>query len=73
MKKVSPLSLRSKVKTCLGCYYQKDNKCYWFESPKLIPNETLYKGCKFRKDKFEKVNTTKLVLFIIDKFDGEVI
>ena len=73
MKKVSPLSLRSKIKTCFGCHYRTDNKCYWFDSPKVIPNEILYKGCKFRKDKFKNIYTTKLVLYIIDKFDGEVI
>ena len=67
-------------KSCLGCYYEHEYKCYWFsivggDIPKQIPNNILNKGCnKYMNNVYseEKLNN-KLVNKIIEVFDGEII
>ena len=51
----------------------RERKCYWFQPAKVVPLEVVKKGCKFREPKVKEVYTTKTVVYIIDKFDGEFI
>ena len=44
-----------------------------FEHPKFIPYDILNKGCKHRKPVQEKINTTKVVGYIMERFNGEII
>lgn len=57
--------------SCHHCYFYDGGSCLWFikygkeKEAKIIPETTINKGCKFY--------TTKLVRYIIDIFDGEII
>ena len=65
--------VKSKQISCLGCKLNRNGYCYWFKYPKFIPSDILNKGCKHRKPMQEKINTTKMVGYIIERFDGEII
>ena len=58
-----------KVNGCRNCYFYSGGSCLWFKpygkekKEKTIPAHVLDKGCKYY--------TTKLVGYLIDKFDGE--
>ena len=60
-----------KVNGCRNCYFYSDGSCLWFEKysnkkkSKTIPEHIIDKGCK--------LYTTKMVGYLIDKFDGEFI
>ena len=50
----------------------------WFfiykkESPKAIPKHIIDKGCSNYKNTNENIKQTKLMNYIINKFDGEII
>jgi hypothetical protein len=64
---------KSKITSCRGCSFNRDGYCCWFDRPKIIPHETMNKGCKYRIGKQDSINTTKNVLYIIEKFNGEII
>ena len=66
--------VKSKKTSCYGCKYNKKGYCYWFKpQSKLIPREVINKGCKFRVAIHDEINTTEIVGYIVDKFDGELI
>ena len=54
---------------CYYCYFYSDGSCLWFEKygkmkeSKIIPEHIISKGCS--------LYTTKIVGYLIDKFDGE--
>ena len=67
-------------KSCLGCYYEHERKCYWFDIvggdiPKQIPNNVFDKGCGKYMNNVSNGKKTgdKLVDKIIEVFDGEII
>jgi len=64
--------VKRKITSCRGCSLNIENECHWFEKPKLIPADTLKKGCKYRIARIKEINTTKLVAYIIEEFDGEI-
>jgi hypothetical protein len=64
--------VESKIKSCKGCSLYKDGYCHWFDRPKIIPSDVIDKGCKYRTPLYNEINTTKIVAYIIDKFDGEI-
>ena len=64
--------VKSKHISCHGCKLNKNNYCYWFDRPKIIPRDVINKGCKHREAIYNEVNATKIVGYIIDKFDGEL-
>ena len=65
--------VKSKHTSCYGCKLNKNNYCYWFNRPKIIPRDVINKGCKHREAKVNNINTTKIVGYIIDVFNGEII
>jgi len=65
--------VESKIKSCKGCSLNKNGYCHWFDRPRIIPLKTMSKGCKYRLPLHNKINTTKIVAYMIDKFDGEII
>ena len=65
--------VKSKHISCHGCKLNKNGYCYWFTKPRIIPRDIINKGCKHRKAVTDNVNTTKIVGYIIDKFNGEFI
>jgi len=66
--------VKSKHTSCYGCKYDKSNYCYWFKpNSKIIPRDIINTGCKYRVAVCEEVNTTEIVGYIVDKFDGELI
>ena len=65
--------VESKHTSCYGCKLNKNNYCYWFTRPKIIPRDVINKGCKHREAKVNNINTTKIVGYIIDVFNGEII
>ena len=65
--------VESKHTSCYGCKLNKNNYCYWFNRPKIIPRDVINKGCKHREAKVNNINTTKIVGYIIDVFNGEII
>ena len=65
--------VKSKHISCHGCKLNKNNYCYWFDRPKIIPRNVINKGCKHREAKVDSVNTIKIVGHIIDIFNGEII
>ena len=65
--------VKSKIKSCRGCSLNNNGYCYWFQRPKLIPYETMNKGCKYRIAKCNSINTTKFVAYMIEKMNGEII
>ena len=65
--------VESKHTSCYGCKLNKNNYCYWFDRPKVIPRDVINKGCKHREAKVNNINTTKIVGYIIDVFNGEII
>ena len=66
--------MRNEYHSCYGCsYFDGRNSCMWFEQRKLIPKHILSKGCKFYDQNDKDINTTKIVAYMIDKFDGEII
>ena len=64
--------VKSKHISCHGCKLNKNNYCYWFDRPKIIPRDVINKGCKHREAIYNEINATKIVGYIIDKFDGEL-
>ena len=64
--------VKSKHISCHGCKLNKNNYCYWFDRPKIIPRDVIKKGCKHREAIYNEINATKIVGYIIDKFDGEL-
>ena len=65
--------VESKTTSCRGCSLNRDDYCYWFNIPKIIPHETMNKGCKYRIGKCNSIYTTETVAYIIKKFNGEII
>ena len=65
--------VESKHTSCYGCKLNKNNYCYWFNRPKIIPRDVINKGCKHREAKIDNMDTTKIVGYIIDIFNGEII
>ena len=65
--------VKSKKTSCRGCSLNRNGYCYWFDSQKNIPYETMNKGCKYRIGKCDSINTNETVVYIIEKFDGEII
>ena len=65
--------VKSKHISCYGCKLNKNNYCYWFDVPKIIPRNIINKGCKYIEPKIKSINTTKIVGYIIDIFKGEII
>ena len=65
-------------KSCFGCYYEHNNKCYWFKlvnnsTPKAIPEDTLQKGCKQYKNNNRVKSESELLRQVIEVFNGEII
>ena len=65
-------------KTCRGCYYDIDDKCYWFKdvqgtSPQEIPVSVENVGCKHYKNTNLVKLESKHLRLILDKFDGEIL
>ena len=60
-----------KVNGCRNCYFYSDGSCLWFETfkgmkgGKPIPNHIISKGCN--------LYMTKIVGYILEKFEGEFI
>jgi hypothetical protein len=66
--------VKSKHTSCYGCKYHKSGYCYWFKpNSKIIPRNIISIGCKYRVAVCKEVNTTKIVGYIVDKFDGELV
>ena len=66
--------IESKVKSCYGCEYKLDKYCTWFPSKKIIPENVIDKGCKFRKSNKDYIITDNEILEnIIETFNGEII
>ena len=65
--------VKSKHTSCYGCKHRKKNLCCWFPRPKEIPSNVINNGCKYRVPTHNETNTIKIVGYIIDKFNGEVI
>jgi hypothetical protein len=65
--------VKSKHTSCYGCKLNKNNYCYWFNRPKIIPIDVINKGCKHREAEVNDMNTTEIVGYIIDVFNGEII
>jgi len=65
--------VKSKHISCHGCKLNKNNYCYWFDRPKIIPRDVINKGCKHREAIYNEINATEIVGYIIDKFNGELI
>ena len=65
--------VKSKKTSCRGCKLNNNGYCHWFEYPKLIPHDILNKGCKHRVPAQEEINTTEIVGYIMERFDGEII
>ena len=64
-------------KSCYGCFFEVNSKCYWFfinkkEAPKTIPSEIINVGCNKYKNNNQN-ETSELIEIIINKFDGEII
>ena len=65
--------VKSKHTSCYGCKYNDKGLCCWFARPKRIPNNVINNGCNHRVATHNEIETVKIVKYIIDKFDGEVI
>ena len=55
--------VKSKHISCYGCKLNDSG----------IPRDIINKGCKYREAMTDSVNTTKIVGYIINKFDGELL
>ena len=65
-------------KSCRGCFYGIDGKCYWFKdvqgtSPQEIPVSIEDKGCKHYKNTNLVDSESKDLKIILEKFDGEIL
>ncbi|GEM_PF-6049146 len=65
-------------KSCWGCYYENNSKCYWFKlvqksTPKQIPKKILKEGCPQYSNNKRQTSLEPRIKKIIDKFDGEII
>ena len=65
--------VKSKHISCYSCKLNKNNYCYWFDKPKVIPKNVINKGCKHREAKVDKMDTIKIVGYIVEKFNGELL
>ena len=65
--------VKSKKTSCYGCKYNKKGYCHWFKPHSNIPRDIINKGCKYREAMTDSVNTTEIVEYIIDKFNGELL
>jgi hypothetical protein len=65
--------VKSKHISCYGCKLNNNGYCYWFDRPKVIPRDIINKGCKHREAITDSVNTTEIVKYIVNKFDGELL
>ena len=65
--------VNSKHISCYSCKLNKNNYCYWFDNPKVIPKNVINKGCKHREAKVDKMDTIKIVGYIVEKFNGELL
>jgi len=71
--------IKNKGRSCFGCRYLYKNKCNWFylvqkTMSKTIPIDVQQVGCDQyeQKVKLTKGNT-KLIEYIINKFEGELV
>jgi len=65
-------------KSCRGCYYGIDSKCYWFKdvqgtSPQEIPVSVEDVGCKHYKNTNLVKSEWEQLRLVLDKFDGEIL
>ena len=65
-------------KSCRGCFYGIDGKCYWFKdvqgtSPQEIPVSIEDKGCKHYKNTNLVDSESEDLKIILEKFDGEIL
>ena len=63
-------------KSCYGCYFEVNAKCYWFKvirnlTPKIIPIDTMDRGCSQYKN--TEMSGLEQHLHVIKLFDGEII
>ena len=66
--------IESKMKSCYGCNYKVNKQCTWFPLKKVIPQNIINKGCKFRKSDTDYVIADNEILEkIIETFNGEMI
>ena len=66
--------VKSKHTSCHGCKYNSNGYCYWFKPrSKLIPQEIVNKGCKFRSAIYDEIKTIEIVGYIVNKFKGELL
>ena len=69
--------IKEKLKrNCINCAYYQDNKCDWWffykkSDSKKIPNNIIYKGCRFWKNKADRFHP--LIKIIMQRFNGELI
>ena len=65
-------------KSCYGCYFEFESKCYWFsliqgKHPQLIPKDVIQKGCnKYKNEGIDK-NINPIIKKVIEVFDGEIL
>jgi len=69
---------KKKPRSCYGCIHYSHGDCLWFERyrqqrKRRIPLEVLLKGCSHQESKYKQTSTTKIVAYILEKFDGEII
>jgi hypothetical protein len=69
------------MESCYGCYYEIENKCYWFvdnertKYAKKIPGDIIMKGCSLRKSDVSigDIAGNDLAMKVIEVFDGELL
>mgnify|MGYP003119492833 CR=1 FL=1 len=71
--------VNQKNKSCVGCYLENENKCYWFVKrnnerlAKDIPSDIFKNGCSKYELNIGNIESSELMSYIIDIFDGEII
>ena len=72
-----PQNLENRKMTCYGCiYFTKQERCNWFYHngkghSKPVPSDVKNKGCNQRQG--IKIKGNKMIQYLIDKFEGEII
>lgn len=62
--------MSNKSQSCYDCqYYDFRSDCMWFNPKRKIPKNVIDKGCKF----YKLDNKPKILKYIIDKFEGEIL
>ena len=69
---------KKKPRSCYGCIHYSHGDCLWFERynrqrKRHIPSDILLKGCSHHKYKHKQTSKTKIVAYILETFDGEII